>query len=283
VGRDTDLRALRSFVLSQDVGSAAITGPAGIGKTHLAAELAGEAEQRGFTVLRAFAGENATAFPFAALAPVLPPLGEQRDAAALLQQVRAQWQQDYAARPVLLVIDDCHQLDSGSAALVQQLVNSASCRLLATLRADQRVPAAIDGLWRSGALEIVDLEPFDTPALHDLLEEILGPPVSLQATQRLLRRTEGNPLFVREMVRAALVDESLSKSSGIWELLPGDTTSMRLADIVRRRIDSLGQLEMETLQLLAVAGAVSEADLGAILEDPPIEDLEERGADRPGP
>ena len=277
VGRDADLRALRSFVLSKDVGSAAITGPAGIGKTHLARDLAGEAEQRGFTVLRAFAAENATAFPFAALAPLLPPLGEQRDAAALLQQVRAQWQKDYAGHPVLLVIDDCHLLDPGSAALVQQLVNSATCRLLATLRADQPVPAAIDGLWRSGALEIVDLGPLDTPALHDLLEEILGPPVSLQATQRLLRRTEGNPLFVREMVRAALVDESLSKATGIWELLPGDTTSMRLADIVRRRIHSLGQFQMETLQLLAVAGAISEADLAAILEDPPIEDLEERG------
>jgi hypothetical protein len=37
------------------------------------ADLAGEAEQRGFTVLRAFAGENATAFPFAALAPRAPP------------------------------------------------------------------------------------------------------------------------------------------------------------------------------------------------------------------
>jgi DNA-binding CsgD family transcriptional regulator/tetratricopeptide (TPR) repeat protein len=277
VGRDADLRSLRSTVLSQAGGSAAILGPAGIGKTHLAAEVCTEAEQRGFVVLRAIAGENATAFPFAALAPLLPPLGEQRDAAALLQQVRAEWAHEHGARPVVLFIDDCHLLDTGSAALVQQLVSSQACRLLATIRADQPVPEAIDTLWRSGVLDIVDLGPLDADDLHDLLEEILGPPVSLNATRRLLHRTQGNPLFVRELVRAALVDESLTKSTGIWELHAGDTTSMRLADIVRRRIASLSRDAMEVLEVLAVAAAMSESDLAAILAEPPIEDLEERG------
>lgn len=277
VGRDSDLRILRASLLSPSFGSAALVGPPGIGKTHLAADLAQEAQERGFVVLHSIAGESTQQFPFAALAAVLPPLGDQRDAAALFQQVRADWTRDHGTRPVLLLVDDCHLLDSGSAALVQQLVNARVCRLLATVRSDHPLPDAIDSLWRSSRLEIVDLDPLDVEGVHRLLEEILGPPVSLSMTQRLLRRTEGNPLYLREMVRAALVDETLTKVSGMWEVRSGDTTSMRLADIVRRRIGRLSPEAMRVLEILAVAGVVSESDLTAMLDDPPMEELEQRG------
>lgn len=276
MGRDAVLRALRASLLSQSGGSAALVGPAGIGKTHLAADLAGEAQQRGFLVLRATAGESTARFPFAALAPLLPPLGDQRDAAALFQQVREEWAREHAPRPVLLQVDDCHLLDAGSAALIQQLVSARACRLVATVRSGQPLPDAIDSLWRSGLLEIVDLGPLAVEDVHRLLEEILGPPVSLNTTQRLWRRTQGNPLYVREMVRAALVDANLTKVSGAWEV-GGDTTSLRLADIVRRRIGQLGREAMRVMEILAVAGVVSESDLSAILDDPPLEELEDRG------
>ena len=200
--------------------------------------------------------ESAATIPFGALAPLMPGTEDARDPLALLQSVREDLKAEDDGSKVLLWVDDAHLLDAGPATLGQQLVVSgpASGR---DHPSGEPCPDAVEQLRRNGDADLVEVDLLGADAVHELLEAALGPPVARSTTQRLWRRTQGNPLYLREMVRAAILDETLSRDSGAWLLGEGDTTSLRLVEFVRRRLEGLGTDAQAGVELFALADALS--------------------------
>lgn len=77
VGRAEELALLRT-ALGAATSGAVLSGPAGVGKTRLAAELAAAAEAQGWRVVRAAATRSMSTIAFGAVLHLLPPTRRPR-------------------------------------------------------------------------------------------------------------------------------------------------------------------------------------------------------------
>lgn len=179
VGRAEEL-ALPRTALGAATSGAVLSGPAGVGKTRLAAELAAAAEAQGWRVVRAAATRSMSTIAFGAVLHLLPA-GEATTAAELMQGLRRELGGD---RPVLCYVDDAHLLDEASAAAVHMLAATCTARVVVTLRTGEAVPDAVAALWGEhsraeqlarGAIRL------GVPGLHTRLESssVDGPMVAV--------------------------------------------------------------------------------------------------------
>ena len=193
VGR-TDLLHLVDAIVRAGRG-VVLVGPAGVGKTRLAHEVAAIAEARGNAVLRAVASASGARIPFAALAPLLPERratrGQVGDLAAAA--LRALTARAGPAGPALLLADDAQLLDDGSAAVVHQAAASGAAIVLATVRAGEPVPDTIVTLWKDQLVERLEVAPLDALAVSDLLGAALGGPVEVAAADSCGTRPKAMP------------------------------------------------------------------------------------------
>lgn len=194
-----------------------LVGPAGSGKTRLASELLAAAERGGSATARAAATRATSRLPFGAFAPLLPDepaSGSVEHRAAFLSQCCAEVAERAEGRRLVLLVDDAHLLDEASAALTHQLAVTGSAFVLTTMRAKSAAPDAIVALWKDGFAERHDLGPLSAQAVEALLVHVLGGPVEAATVAGLVSRSKGNPLFVRELVLAALASGALSRMGG---------------------------------------------------------------------
>jgi hypothetical protein len=152
VGRAEELQAIVAGLRSPELGAFVIAGPAGVGKTRLASAAGTAVSGEGRTVLEVAATEAAAAVPFGAFSWLLPAV--DRSPAGLLgfmqDAVTAIAGHGDGEAPVVLVVDDAHLLDHGSAALVHQLVVARACAVVATVRTPDVPPDPIVSLWKDG-------------------------------------------------------------------------------------------------------------------------------------
>jgi predicted ATPase len=103
-----------------------IAGPVGVGKTRLAVEAARAATKKGYATAHVVGTRAASSIPFGAFAPLLPEVDV--DARWLLHFLRQATDGivdvNRSDQGLLLVVDDAHQLDNGSAALLHQLARA---------------------------------------------------------------------------------------------------------------------------------------------------------------
>ncbi len=115
-------------------------------------------------------------------------------------------------QPLLLVIEDAHWADRATRSFIAFLSRALRAeRVLAliTYRSDElhrRHPLRplLAELDRSEHARRLELSPFDRGELSEALTDILGTAPEPQLLDRLLDRTEGNPLFVEELLAAGL-------------------------------------------------------------------------------
>jgi predicted ATPase len=104
-------------------------------------------------------------------------------------------------QPLLLVFEDLHWIDSETQALLDRLVESLpTARLL--LLVNYR-PEYQHGWGSKTFYTQVRLDPLPPVSAEEVLQVLLGDDPSLAPLTRLLiTRTEGNPFFLEESVRA---------------------------------------------------------------------------------
>src|SRR5262249_33891905 len=137
-----------------------LAGPAGVGKTRLAMELLDVAAARGWRTAVVRANPSAATIPFGAFAPLLPATARSdadgqahslRAAAAAVAALAAE-------TTLLLVVDDAHELDEPSAALLQLLAVAPEVFVVGTVRVHEHGMApAITALWKDELLERVEV------------------------------------------------------------------------------------------------------------------------------
>jgi DNA-binding CsgD family transcriptional regulator len=116
------------------------------------------------------------------------------------------------ATPVVLVLEDLHWADRSTRAFVAFLARSVRQErvlLLLTYRSDElhrRHPLRplLSELERLERARRIELEPFDRGELVEALADILGDRPGEPLVARLFARSEGNPLYIEELLAAGL-------------------------------------------------------------------------------
>ena len=150
-----------------------------------------------------------------------------------------------AARPgtrlFLVVVDDVDLLDDGSARVLLHLA-SAGATVVATARSAP-LPGMIERLWRDGYCERIELAGLSDDEAGELLETVLEAPADLAASDTFVRRAQGNPLLLRELVQAALQRSALVRRDSVWVLDGPPPLSGGVRDLVAARLAGLGEAE----------------------------------------
>ncbi|MFC9948365.1 AAA family ATPase [Streptomyces pratensis] len=263
-------------------GSAVLLrGEAGIGKTALLELAEALARDSGFAVLRAVGSEAEAETAFGALHQLLHPLMErslalsnrQREALESVLGLRsgppaggflvgaaamALLAEAARVRPLLIVIDDLHWIDSSSAGVLAFLHRRIGELPLAFVTAARPGAAAAEG-WPAPLAEIGALAPEDAGALL----RSRHPGLAAGAARRVLSEAAGNPLALVELPEQ-LDGNVLRGLVPLPERLPFGQRMERMF------ADRLGALSPDAAQMLLLAA------LGGGTSDGPT-------AGRPGP
>ena len=273
-GRHEDLEAVCDAV-AEGCSAYAIVGAPGTGKTRLAREVLRRLEGDGWSVAGATATETARVTPLGALAHLVPS-GAFADPATLFQATRDAIAEQSVDRPLVLHVDDAHLLDPSSAALLVSLTESSTVQLVLTLRSGVPAPEAIAALRSTHGARSLTLRALEPTTVDTLLHRVLGGPIDGVAEAQLLETSGGNPLYLRELVLAAVSEGALADVAGVWRLTGPLPASDALGTQVLDRLAHLSADARAALELIAVGEPIGLDLLETMVDGPVLESLEER-------
>jgi DNA-binding CsgD family transcriptional regulator len=289
VGRDRERAVLRDALDAAMGGQGnlvLIGGEAGIGKTALAETVGREAEERGALVLvgRCFDltetppyGPWVELFATYAPAPDLPPLptpfathgtvGAVESQTALFTAVHDFFSALSQQQPLVLLLDDLHWTDPASLALLRFLARAVArlpLLLLVAYRADEltrRHPLSqlLPLLVRESHAARLDLNPLSTDDVRVLVQTRyqLADAGAEPLITYLTERSDGNALFIGELLRTIETQGAIRNDGAQWSL--GDLAGTRVPTLLRQVIDRrVGYLDGESQRLLAVAAVIGQ-------------------------
>jgi DNA-binding CsgD family transcriptional regulator len=281
VGRREELARLTAAVVARR--GAVITGSPGVGKTTLAMTGVGLAQDRGMSPVRTTATRASRRLPFGAFASFLPPgpggdRFSREDHSDLLRRYVRAVVDGARGKPLVVFVDDAHLLDDGSAILLQQLALTRAATVLATVRSGEQAPDPLVALWKDGPAERIELGVLDDAAVDELLVSVLGGPVDPASVRQLIERSQGNPLFLRELVTGALENGTLVEEVvGMWRLRGDLQPTGRLVELAAQRLADLTGPERTVLELLTLGEPLELAELAQLAEPAAVEALERKG------
>lgn len=179
-------------------------------------------------------------------------------------------------QPVLLFVDDAQLLDQASTAAVHMLAATGTVRVVVTMRSGESVPDAIAALWKDGHAIRVELQPLSRAESDELLAAALDGQVDGVTRTRLWRITQGNVLFLYELVHAGIEHGELARRGDVWSW-PGEiTVGERLPELIETRLSDVTDAERAVLEVLAVGEPLGPAFLNGAGRGR-VESLERRG------
>jgi hypothetical protein len=260
-GRDAELRLVGETLSGGSAGGIVITGPAGVGKTRLAAEASELAAAQGCAVEWVRASRSARSIPLGAFAALLPATDERLpEGLELLARARHALAERAAGRRLVLCVDDGHLLDDASAALAHQLVAAGEAFAVVIVRRDEPAPDALRALWKDELCVLLELGELQPGEVEALLGTVLGGPIDGRSVNSLWELTRGNALFLRELVRHGVDRGLLTQDGGMWRWRGEVNAGTRLVELVDLRIEDVGASGRRMLELVAV-GAPLEVGL----------------------
>jgi tetratricopeptide (TPR) repeat protein len=159
-------------------------------------------------------------------------------------------------QPLLVVLEDLHWIDGETQTVLDGLVESLpAARLLLLVNYRTEYQHAWGGKTYYRQLRV---DPLPPESADELLEALLGPDVALGPLKHLLvERTDANPLFLEESVRALVETAALAGERGAYRLTrPVEplTIPATVQVILAARIDRLAPEAKRLLQAAAVIG-----------------------------
>ena len=295
-GRDRERAQLLELLEDAIAGHGSlvlISGEAGIGKTTLVDDLIFEAEARGCLVLNGGCYDLTTTPPYGPWTEItrrypeqddLPPLPDQlREGAgmdnipsqpALFELVASFFTGVADRQPLLLLLEDLHWSDAESLELLRYVSRSVldhRILIVATYRDDEitrrhRLAQLLPRLIRESRAERVDLHQLEAAAIGELIRNRyeLEAHDKERLTAYLEERSEGNPLYVEELLYTLESEGSLADTgAGRWMLreIEAIPVPMLIVQLIEDRLGNLETRTRELLEILAVIGHDVEIDL----------------------
>jgi class 3 adenylate cyclase len=182
--------------------------------------------------------------------------------------------------PLILVLEDIHWIDQASQKLIEflmPLVNRAPLMLLLLYRPERaricwQIHEKAAREYAHCAFEIA-LRPLGAAESRELLHNLVrAAHWPLEVHDLILDRTEGNPLYLEELIRA-LIDERklVQDDSGQWQIgerLEAMQIPDTLQGVMMARLDRLEELSRWTAQVASIVGRIFAFDvLSHIVEE----------------
>ena len=254
-----------------------VSGAAGVGKTRLARELLAAGAGDGGASEWVQGTRAAASIPLAAFAGVVPSRAGSGDRLHLFQLCADALRQRAAAGRVLLGVDDGHLLDAASAALVLHLAASGTAFVVVTVRAGETCPDPVVALWKDAGALRLELQQLSQDETAGLLEAALGGEVEPGVLRWAFDASEGNVLYLRELVTGALTAGALGRAGGRWQLRFRPHPGPALVDLISARLAGLTEEELDTVRLLALGEPLAVGTVARIAGTAALSRLEERG------
>jgi DNA-binding CsgD family transcriptional regulator len=270
-GREHELSEISRLLRSADLGGVMLAGPAGVGKSRLAAEGAARSGRRWAHVL---ATRAAARFPLGTLAPLLPV---DRRRTELRDDMIGAAVDVISADHQMLVVDDAHLLDDASVTVVQHLAATTSTFVLLTVQTGPPLPSPLMTLWKDEVLRRLEITALSQAAVNEVLDVTLGSAIDGRCRRDIWEACLGNALYLREIVVGALESGVLRRVQGVWRLTGPLGATPRLSDLVEHRLAALGEQERDVLRLLAIGEPLDVAALARAGDISVVEALEQRG------
>jgi len=289
VGRDRELLLLRQHLGDALAGQGSLVligGEAGIGKTALATALCRAAPGHGMLVLVGRCYDLTETPPYGPWLDLferyhpgddLPPpplafaergsVGAVPSQAALFRQTSDFFAALGARRPLVLLLEDLHWADPAALDLLRALARALPTLpllLLATYRADELSPAhpltrLLPTLVREAPVARLDLRPLGADDTATLVAERYRLPDAdtTRLTAYTHGRSEGNPLFLGELLRTLEEEQVIQRTTAGWTL--GFLAHVRVPPLLRQIIEGrTARLDAEAQRLLAIAAVLGQ-------------------------
>jgi tetratricopeptide (TPR) repeat protein len=183
----------------------------------------------------------------------------------LMQAVTSFLSNAAAVQSMLVVLEDLHDADKGTLDMLTHVShNLAGARLLIVgtyrdVEVDRSHPlsAALAELRRVSTYDRVLLRGLNADEVRRMMESITRESVPWGLAEAVHRQTEGNPLFIQEVVRYLAEEGLITRKEGGWR--PTSDTPLEMSipeglrDVIGKR---LSLLSPECNQLLAVASVI---------------------------
>lgn len=203
--------------------------------------------------------------------PPNPSLEPEAERIRLLEQVSKFLLNMAQEQPTLLLLDDLHFADSGSLDILGTLVRqSTGASLLIAgayrdvgLSYSNPVNPLIFSLESAKLAYRLSLRRLPEQIVGQMLEALLGETVSPKFLASIYQATEGNPLFVEEVIKGLATDGQIVLREGRWTQRDSSQLNVpgSIKSVLGGRLKRVKQSTLELLQLAAVIGRNFTLDL----------------------
>jgi hypothetical protein len=210
------------------------------------------------------------------------PSSSEDDRWRLLEAVTSLLRNASLAQPLVVVLEDLHWADRGTLDLLQHVTrNLQGARLLVVgtyrdVDVDRAHPlsGALGELRRSASFARIALHGLTVDEVYRMISAVAGQQVRRSLAEAIYRQTEGNPLFVQEVIRLVVEEGLVKREGGRWtatgDTLPEARIPEGLRDVIGKRLSHLSQ---PTNQLLAAASVIGrDFDLAVLRAVADVED-----------
>lgn len=172
-----------------------------------------------------------------------------------------------AERPLVALFEDIHWAEPALLDLIEDVVEwsrDAPLLILCTARPEllDRRPAWGGGKRRATTLQLESLPPGDAA---EMIRHRLGGEVDSATLRGITAATDGNPLFIEQLVAMLVESGRLTGHGETWSVSPIDLARMppSIQALLAARLDSLAPSEREVVDVASVVG--KEFDLDAVV------------------
>ena len=287
IGRDREIALLEDQLVEAIAGrgrAVLVSGEAGLGKSALIRRFVERARARGARILTGECTEIEARRPFGpfidafAAGDVLLPAELTQGGPGALPVAEVERYRVHVAfaehlaeaareRPIVVIIEDLHWADEATNELVPYLarkLKDAPVLLLATFRSDELhrlhpLNHVLAELSRGRLADDIRLKRLTLEEVGDVIRAALGlaGPPTPEFRQALFERTEGNPFFVEEILRALVENGELEHRDGAWhrtKSVADLTIPASVRDAVQQRLLGLEPRARKAMQVAAVIG-----------------------------